>query len=130
MARSPENEAAVELARDLFAGLGALSVRRMFGGAGIYADGAIFAIVFDGEIYLKADAASEPLFRAAGSRPFEYRAAGRDAPTRLPYWTLPEAAVDDPETAVAWARRALEAGGAEPGARGAPRRRRKAHRAP
>jgi DNA transformation protein len=117
MARSPENEAAMGLARDLFAALGELSIRRMFGGAGLYANGVIFAIVFDGEIYLKADAASEPLFRAAGSRPFEYRAAGRDAPTRLPYWTLPEAAVDDPETAAEWARRALSAERAAPGER-------------
>ena len=114
MARSPENDAAVELARDLFAGLGALSIRRMFGDAAIYADGAIFAIVFGGEIYLKADAAAEPLFRAAGSRRFEYRAAGRDAPTRLPYWTLPEAAADDAETAAEWGRRALAAGRTAP----------------
>ena len=126
----PQNEAAAELARDLFAALGDLSIRPMFGGAGVYAGGKIFALVYAGEIYLKADDATEPLFRAAGSRQFEYQAAGRDAPTRFRYWTLPEAAADDPETAVAWARRALEAGGAEPGARGAPRRRRKAHRAP
>jgi DNA transformation protein len=31
--------------RDLFAEFGAVEVRRMFGGAGIYADGVMFALV-------------------------------------------------------------------------------------
>ena len=44
-----------EAIRELFAGFGPVVVRRMFGGAGIYAEGTMFALVADGVIYLKAD---------------------------------------------------------------------------
>ena len=44
-----------EAIKDLFAAFGTVTVRRMFGGAGIYADGVMIAIAFDGEVYLKAD---------------------------------------------------------------------------
>ncbi len=63
---------------ELFAPFAAVSVKRMFGGHGVYADGLFFAIEADGEIYLKADRRSAPRFQEAGSRPFVYQ--GRDRP--------------------------------------------------
>ena len=51
---------------ELFAGLGPVSIRRMFGGKGIYLDGVIFAIELRDELMLKADAISAPDFVAAG----------------------------------------------------------------
>jgi DNA transformation protein len=107
MAWSTEDRAAAALAEDLFAPLGRIEIRRMFGGAGIYCDGVFFAIVDRGEIYLKADAESEPLFAAAGSRCFAYSRRDRDEPMRLGFWTLPEEALDDADAALDWARRAL-----------------------
>jgi hypothetical protein len=56
---------------DLFAPFGPVAVRRMFGGAGIYREGLMFALEFDGAIFLKVDAASIPDFEREGSRPFE-----------------------------------------------------------
>ena len=41
---------------DLFAPIGHVSVRRMFGGHGVYADGVIFALETGGVVYLKTDA--------------------------------------------------------------------------
>jgi hypothetical protein len=41
--------------RELFSVFGPVEVRPMFGGAGIYAEGRMFALVSDGVIYLKAD---------------------------------------------------------------------------
>jgi DNA transformation protein len=130
MAWSADDRAAASLAEDLFAPLGRIEVRRMFGGAGIYADGVFFAIVDRGEIFLKADAESEPLFAAAGARRFEYSRHDRDEPMRLRFWTLPEEAIDDAEAALGWARRALAAalqardriGRPRGGRNGAPRR--------
>ena len=47
---------------DLFAGLGPVSITRLFGGKGIYHQGVIFAIEIRGELMLKADADSAPDF--------------------------------------------------------------------
>lgn len=106
-AMSSEDQAAVALAMELFAPLGPIRVRRMFGGAGLYLDGVMFALVAFGGLYLKADAATAASFRGAGARQFEYEREGRVV--QMGYWTLPERAVDDAEEALAWGRRALEA---------------------
>jgi hypothetical protein len=60
--------------RELFSSFGHVSVRRMFGGAGIYADGVMFALVADDVIYLKVDAQNEPDFEREGLPPFTYLA--------------------------------------------------------
>jgi DNA transformation protein len=45
-----------EALRELFRPFGEVVIRRMFGGAGVYADGLCFAIEQDGEVFLKVDA--------------------------------------------------------------------------
>ncbi len=94
-----------EFLEDLLIGFGPVSIRNMFGGAGIYADGVMFAIVVDDTLYLKADEHSAPAFAAAGKGPFTYRAEGR-APVAMSYWEIPERLLDDPDELVTWARRA------------------------
>jgi DNA transformation protein len=96
-----------ETIRDLFAGLGPIRIRRMFGGQGVYSGELMFALEADGEIYLKTDETTVPQFRAAGSRPFVYERDGRK--TQMSYWRLPDEAAEDPEEAVRWGRLALEA---------------------
>ena len=94
---------------DLFAGLGTVRIRRLFGGKGIHCDGILFAIELRGEIMLKADAATAPEFAAAGSRQWTY--AGRSGkPVAMPYWSIPENAFDDPDEMTHWAIKAHEAG--------------------
>jgi len=67
----------------------------------------MFALLDDGVIWLKGDGALGEAFVEAGSRQFAY-------PTKdgrimgMGYWTLPETALDDPDEAVAWARRSLD----------------------
>ncbi len=86
----------------------------MFGGAGLYLEGVIFGLVIDGVIYLKCDAEIEPLFRAAGSRPFVYDKQGKAI--TVAYWSLPSEALDDSDALKLWADRAFEAAlrGAKP----------------
>jgi DNA transformation protein len=92
--------------RELFTGFGAVQVRRMFGGAGLYADGVMFGLISGGEIYLKADAASTADFEREGCGPFEYGTKhGRRAIKS--YWRLPERLYDDAEELAQWARAAL-----------------------
>jgi DNA transformation protein len=92
---------------ELFQPFGAVAVRRMFGGHGVYADGLCFALEIDGEVYLKADAESEAEFAAAGSAPFVYESRGRA--TTMSYWRLVAAAYDDEDELKRWAALALAA---------------------
>jgi DNA transformation protein and related proteins len=107
-AADPEFEAAIETARELFAGLGPISVRKMFGGAGLYCDGVMFGLVAYGVIHLKVDDASRGRFEAAGSSPFVFTARDGRSST-MSYWTLPEAALDDADAALEWGREGLSA---------------------
>jgi DNA transformation protein len=84
-----------------------LSARRMFGGWGVYADGAMLAAVLDGELLLKVDAGTRAAFEAAGCRPHLYRMRGRDMP--MSYWSVPDAALDSAEAMRPWAAMALAA---------------------
>lgn len=99
------DNAAIE---DMFAAVGPVTIKRMFGGMGIYAQGTIIAIETDSEIFLKVDAVSAPQFKAAGSRQWRYDGKGK--PVFMPYWTIPDAAYDDPDVMADWVRLALEAG--------------------
>ena len=109
-----------EAVRDLFARFGPVAVRRMFGGAGIYAEGAMFALLADGVIYLKADEQNAPAFVAEGLQRFAY-AAGSGRRVRMSYWRMPDRLYDDPDELAQWAAAALAAA-RRAAARGAPRR--------
>ena len=97
-----------EAIRELFAAFAPVTVRRMFGGAGVYADGIIIAIVADGVIYLKADAQTVPGFEAEGLQPFSYQ-AGSGKRAVMSYWRMPDRLYDDPDELARWARDALAA---------------------
>ena len=101
---------------DMFSGLGAVTVRRMFGGKGVYHRGLIIAVEVRGEMRLKADGASTAAFEAAGATRWGYDGkAGK--PVLMPYWSVPEEAWDDPDAMTRWVRLAYEAA-----LRGAPAR--------
>ncbi|WEX75886.1 TfoX/Sxy family protein [Sinorhizobium numidicum] len=92
---------------EMFETLGPVKIRRMFGGKGIYLEGVIFALEVDGEILLKGDAQSAPEFEEAGSRQWTYDGKGK--PVKMPYWSIPDSALDDPDEMARWARTAYEA---------------------
>jgi DNA transformation protein len=90
---------------ELLEGLGPVRVRRMFGGAGVYAGELMFGVVFDDVLYMRADEPMRAELAALGSAPFVYQSPR--GPMEMSYWRLPETAMDDPDEAVAWARRSL-----------------------
>ena len=93
---------------ELFAAFGPVDVRRMFGGVGIYADGLMFALGHDGDVYLKADELTRADFEAEGQGPFTYRTGtGRHA--LVSYWRIPDRLHDDPDELARWAAAALAA---------------------
>ncbi|GAC1333184.1 MAG: TfoX/Sxy family protein [Bradyrhizobium sp.] len=93
---------------DLFSGFGPVTIRRMFSGFGISADGINFALALRGGLYLRADDHSIARFEAEGSKPFQYQTKARTV-TIGSYWQLPERLYDDPEELAGWARAALAA---------------------
>ena len=66
-----------DFVKDLLADFGPVTIRNMFGGAGIYADGVMFAILVDDTLYLKADEVSRRAFETEGMGPFTYEPAGK-----------------------------------------------------
>jgi DNA transformation protein len=93
---------------DLFSGFGPVTIRRMFSGFGISADGTNFALALRGGLYLRADEQNIPRFEAEGSKPFQYQTRAKTV-TVGSYWQLPERLYDDPEELTDWARAALAA---------------------
>jgi DNA transformation protein len=96
----------IELLKDSLCGLGPVSVRRMFGGAGVYADGVMFGLIVDDTFYLKADDETKSAFEAEGLAPFVYHGSG--GTVAMSYWRIPERLLDDPDELVGWARTALD----------------------
>ena len=105
MAVTDEQIAQIE---DLFEGVGPITTRKMFGGLGIYASGTIFAVLMsDGDLKLKGTGAMAETFDAEGWTRWTYQREGSDKVAAMPYWSLPDALLDDPEEASAWAKRVL-----------------------
>ena len=93
---------------DLFADFGPVTIRRMFSGFGISADGTNFALALRGGLYLRADEQTIPRFEAEGSKPFQYQTRAKTV-TVNSYWQLPERLYDDPEDLTVWAKASLAA---------------------
>ena len=96
-----------EFVAELFEPLGHIRIKRMFGGAGVYALDVMFALLADDEIYLKVDDALKDALEDEGSTPFRFVTKdGKVA--EMKYYRLPDAAMDDAEEASIWGRRALD----------------------
>src|SRR3981081_4745904 len=93
---------------DLFTDFGPVSIRRMFSGFGISADGTNFALALRAGLYFRADQHSIPQFEAEGSKPFSYQTRAKTV-TVNSYWQLPARLFDDSEELAGWARAALAA---------------------
>src|SRR6516165_4789864 len=93
---------------DLFAHFGPVTIRRMFSGFGISADGTNFALALRSGLYFRADDATIPQFEAEGSKPFQYQTRAKTV-TVASYWELPARLFDDSEELAVWARAALAA---------------------
>src|SRR5258705_8545015 len=93
---------------DLFADFGPVTIRRMFSGFGISADGTNFAVALRAGLYFRADEATIPQYEAEGSQPFQYKTRAKTV-TVNSYWQLPARLFDDSEELSVWARAALAA---------------------
>jgi DNA transformation protein len=85
-------------------GWGGVSVRRMFGGAGLYREGTMFAVIAEDVAYLKVDDSNRDDFLRAGSAPFEPY-PDKIKTTIRTYYEIPAEVLEDPAELTRWAQR-------------------------
>ena len=93
--------------QDILAEFGPVRVRSMFGGAGVFLDDVMFAIVAREALFFKVDDENRSDFENEGMRPFSYR--GKNRQTEMSYYELPERLYDDQGELAEWARQAYSA---------------------
>ncbi|WP_339039325.1 TfoX/Sxy family protein [Bradyrhizobium symbiodeficiens] len=93
---------------DLFADFGPVTIRKMFSGYGISADGINFALSLRAGLFFRADEVTIPDFEAEGSKPFQYSTRAKTVVVNS-YWELPARLFDDSAELAQWARAALAA---------------------
>lgn len=79
----------------------------MFGGAGVFCDGVMFALIADDVLYLRVDDQTQPNYEREDLAEFVYQ--GRGKLYRMPYYEAPPSVFSDPRAAHAWGTAALEA---------------------
>jgi DNA transformation protein len=87
--------------------LGSITIRRMFGGAGVFLDGVMFGLIADDTLYLKCDDRLRASLTDDGSEPFIYQRPSDGKSFDMGYVSMPETGMDDPDEAVGWCRQAL-----------------------
>lgn len=87
--------------QDLLGDLEGISHRAMFGGVSLYQHGIIFGIVIEDTLYFKVNQNNRPQYEALGSTPFTY-VSPKNKIVTMPYWTVPEEILEDPDTLKEW----------------------------
>jgi len=90
-----------------FEGVGPVRAQRMFGGAGIYCQRAMFALVADDVLYLKVDDSNRADFEAAGAEPFQ--PFPDKSSSVMSYYEVPADVLEAKDRLAAWAQKALQA---------------------
>lgn len=83
---------------------GDVSVRRMFGGAGLYCEGTMFGLIADDVAYLKADDSNHDDFLQAGSSAFQ---PYPDKKATMSYYEIPADVLENRDELAIWAQRSL-----------------------
>ena len=89
--------------------LGRVTMRKMMGGATLYLDGTVFAILVDSEIWFKSDAEADAVWDSEGCERFTYAFKDGRVET-MNYRRAPLDIYDDPDAVRRWAQLAHDAG--------------------
>jgi DNA transformation protein len=101
-----------EFVLDQLGALPEVRARAMFGAHGLFCDGKFFAILDEGQLFFKTDAASAKDYTARGMEPFSYEQDGRVI--TFQYHEVPPEILEQPPELVVWARRAIQVAAAKP----------------
>ncbi len=107
MPKNPERDSFVEFVTEQLAALGTITARPMMGGRTLYCDGAVFALVAAGELYLKADDQNRAVFTDRGWPAFR---PDPDKPGTMSYYLVPAEVLENRDELARWAGEALAAG--------------------
>lgn len=98
---SQKTKAAYEIGEALLKVLsvvGDVNGRKMFGGYGIFTEGAMFVLISkEGDIHFKVDDSNRSKYEAAGSQQF----------MNMPYYQLPDAIYQEDDDLFAWAKESM-----------------------
>ena len=94
----------VEYVVEQLSGWGEVSVRRMFGGAGLYREATMFAVLAEDVAYLKVDDSNRDDFLRASSAPFEPY-PDKIKTTIRTYYEIPADVLENPPELARWAQR-------------------------
>ena len=97
----------VEYLPEAFSAFGPVSIRKMFGGHGVYHDGLMIGLVASEMLYLKVDAQSVQAFEALDLAQFQYPKG--DKLVGMSYYQAPVDALEDPDEMREWAQLAFDA---------------------
>lgn len=95
------------LVGEAFGPLGFVAVRSMFGGAGVYCEDTMFALIADDVLYLRVDDQTRPDFEREGLAQFVYH--GPSKIVGMPYCEAPPSVFSDRKAALMWGTAALAA---------------------
>ena len=85
---------------------GPVTIRSMFGGAGLFRDGVMFGLIAYDTLYFKTGDANRADYEDAGMGPFTYE--GKSKPVAMSYHQVPADLLEDPDGLSEWARRAFD----------------------
>jgi len=93
---------------ELFSQFGPVTLRRMFSGYGVSAEGLNFAMALRGGLIFRVDDQNVSRYEAEGCKPFQYDTSKKMVVVKS-YRHLPERLYDDPEELAVWAHEAVGA---------------------
>lgn len=88
---------------ELFEPMEGVSIRRMFGGLGLFRGGVMFGAVVDDRLYFRAGEDGRAAYEAEGGRPLTFKGPNGAGHMSMPYWTVPERLLEDGEELIVWA---------------------------
>ena len=94
----------IDFVIDLLSPLGEIRVKRMFGGAGLYADGLFFAIIENDTLRFKVDDTNLADFEEAGMGPFK---PYKDKKETMKYYEVPIEVLEDDASLKEWGLKAI-----------------------
>ena len=100
------NDKFAEYIMDQLSGIKGASMKRMFGGAGIFHDGKMFALIHEARFFLKVDDRNIERFKERGMEQFK---PFKDKPMRMPYYEVPSEVLENKEELNDWAGSSLRA---------------------
>src|SRR5260370_29418036 len=97
----------LDYVHDQLSGLGGVTSRRMFGGAGLYCDEFFFALIDNDTLYLRVNDANRADFTTRGMG--QFRPSPDSPQLSMSYYETPADVLEDAAALVAWARRSVAA---------------------